>query len=198
MLKLNDKAKFMLAGATLLVTSSVFAAADIGGPNAATLEGSAAPAIVDVKVASVSVIASAVTNPLLIEPIVPLKPAHVAHSQAIRPSRFAENTWIILSVSQHSAALFDAWSTRQVLSSGKGYERDPLLRPFANSSAIYPATQLVPLALDLVGHRLMKRENRYLRYGWWVPQLASIAGSLWCGSRNLRVANRNMNDFSKQ
>src|SRR6185312_11650273 len=104
-------------------------------------------------------------------------------------SRGAAMKWQALLVAEHSAAVFDAWSTRRALSSGNGYERDPLMKPFANSATIYPATQAAPLLFDFLGYRMMKSQNRYLRHTWWVPQAISFAGSVWCGSRNLRVAN---------
>lgn len=97
--------------------------------------------------------------------------------------------WQTLTVSQHSSALFDAWSTRKALTSGNGYERNPLLRPFAQSATIYPATQIVPFALDFLSYRMMRSNHRLLRRTWWVPQTVSIIGSAWCGTRNLRVAN---------
>ena len=53
------------------------------------------------------------------------------------PSR---NAWIALSIVQHGAAAFDAYSTRQAVGHG-AVEDDPLMRPFASSPAIYVATK---------------------------------------------------------
>jgi hypothetical protein len=110
------------------------------------------------------------------------------------PERSAENgadhkrLWLALTAAQHGSAVFDAWSTRAALESGRGYERDPLLTPFAGSNAIYPALQVLPLGLDYVSRRMMNSSHPWLRKTWWVPQSISTAGFLWSGSRNLRVA----------
>ena len=127
-------------------------------------------------------------QPLGVEPLHPA-PTMVINRTEAEPSRAAARSWQLLLVGQHAAAVFDAWSTRQALSSGNGYERDPLMKPFANSATIYPATQVAPVLFDFLGHRMMRSHNLYLRRTWWLPQAASFAGSIWCGSRNLRVAN---------
>jgi hypothetical protein len=98
--------------------------------------------------------------------------------------------WRGLTVATHAAAAFDAWSTRRSLSSGNGYERNPLMKPFANSAAIYPATQVAPLALDFVSRRMLRSENPVLRKLWWMPQTFSTAASIWVGVRNVHVANQ--------
>lgn len=135
----------------------------------------------------VSANASPVLPPVTVEPVHPMA-AKMVRSTAAERSRSAVRTWQALLIAQHSAAAFDAWTTRKALSSGNGYERDPLMKPFANSATIYPATQAAPLLFDFLGYRMMKSQNRYLRHSWWVPQAVSFAGSIWCGSRNLRVA----------
>ena len=96
--------------------------------------------------------------------------------------------WLVLTTAQHGGALFDAWSTRQAIASGRGYERDVLVKPFANSPAIYPALQIVPLGLDFLSHRMLRSSNSFNRKLWWVPQAVATAGFVWCGTRNLRVA----------
>jgi hypothetical protein len=93
-------------------------------------------------------------------------------------------TWYILLGADHSAAFFDAWSTRTVLSNG-GRELDPIVRPFAHSSALYPALQVAPLGADYFGAKLMQSRNRTLRKLWWVPQAVAAAGSMFCGATNL-------------
>lgn len=136
----------------------------------------------------VSANASPVLPPVAPEPLHPT-PAMIVRSTTPERSRTAVRTWQTLLVAQHTAAVFDAWTTRKALSSGNGYERDPLMKPFANSATIYPATQAAPLLFDFLAYRMMSSNNRYLRHTWWAPQLVSFAGSVWCGSRNLRVAN---------
>src|SRR5262249_36627708 len=87
-----------------------------------------------------------VSNPGPVEPAI-LKsttklPEHPEPSVKVR------RIWWGLTAAQHSAATFDAWSTRKSISSGNGYERNPLMKPFADSAAIYPVIQVVPLGLD--------------------------------------------------
>lgn len=157
-----------------VVTSSPIAASGLNEPAAppsTVLSANAAPVLPPVR--------SAVkpTAPMIVPSTTPERP------------RAAFRTWQALLVAEHSAAVFDAWTTRKALTSGNGYERDPLIKPFANSATIYPATQAAPLLFDFLGYRMMSSHNAYIRHSWWVPQVASFAGSLWCGSRNLRVAN---------
>jgi len=104
----------------------------------------------------------------------------------LRPSH--RRTWALLTAAQHGSALFDAWSTRQALSSGHAYERDVLIRPFANSGAIYPALQVIPLGLDFLSYRMLRSSHSFNRKMWWIPQAVASAGFVWCGTRNLRVA----------
>ena len=127
-------------------------------------------------------------QPLGVEPVHPAAAIFVSRRES-EPSRAAVRSWQALLIGQHAAAVFDAWSTRQALISGNGYERDPLMKPFANSATIYPATQVAPALFDFLAYRMMRSHNPYLRRTWWLPQAASFAGSMWCGSRNLRVAN---------
>ncbi|PWT94821.1 MAG: hypothetical protein C5B53_12340 [Candidatus Melainabacteria bacterium] len=130
------------------------------------------------------VVSSGVVLPLTPQPV--LKPTTMAAENS--PSSRESRIWKTLLIAQHSAAAFDAWTTRRSIESGNGFERNILVRPFANSPAIYPALQLAPMAFDYLGHRLMRSRNRFFRNTWWIPQAASTTASLWCGSRNLRVA----------
>jgi len=102
------------------------------------------------------------------------------------PSR---RTWIALSVLQHGAAVFDAYSTRQAVESG-ATEQNPLLRPFASSPAIYAATQVCPLILDYTGRRMQLSHNSFVRRMWWLPQSTGAAVSIFSGVHNMNVANR--------
>lgn len=97
--------------------------------------------------------------------------------------------WVVLTALQHGSATFDAWSTRQSLASGNGYERNPLLKPFANSAAIYPAIQLAPLGADWISWRMARSSKPFMRKMWWLPQSVATAGFIWSGVRNLHVAN---------
>ncbi|HEX4076365.1 MAG TPA: hypothetical protein VHX49_13265 [Candidatus Acidoferrales bacterium] len=102
------------------------------------------------------------------------------------PSRKA---WLVLSVAQHGAAVFDAYSTRQAIATG-ATEQNPLLRPFASSPAMYAATQVGPLALDYAARRMQLSRYSMVRRMWWLPQSTGMAVSICAGVHNMRVANR--------
>ncbi len=102
-------------------------------------------------------------------------------------SKNSRRLWYGLVVAQHSAATFDAWSTRRVIASGSGRELNPLLRPFAGSNALYGAVQIGPGLLDYVGKRMMTSQHAWMRRVWWVPQVAGTAASLVSGTHNLGV-----------
>jgi hypothetical protein len=105
------------------------------------------------------------------------------------PSR---RNWILLSIAQHSAAVFDAYSTRQAIASG-ATEQNPLLRPFASSPAIYAATQVGPLVLDYAARRMQLSRHNFVRSMWWLPQSTGTALSICSGVHNMRVADRPFN-----
>jgi hypothetical protein len=113
----------------------------------------------------------------------PAKPMKVAAAET-RPST---RSWLALSLVQHGAAAFDAYSTRQAIGRG-AVEVDPLMRPFAHSSAMYGAIQVGPVLLDLLSRHMQRSENRFARRMWWVPQSASTVGFLFSGVHNLSVA----------
>jgi hypothetical protein len=99
-----------------------------------------------------------------------------------------KHTWLALTVVQHSASTFDAWSTRYSITSGHGRELNPLMKPFAGSAAIYGAIQLAPVGTDFLGRRLMRSSNPKLRKLWWLPQAAGTVGFIFSGVNNVRVA----------
>jgi len=113
----------------------------------------------------------------------PAKPARFIAAESL-PSR---RVWLLLSVAQHSAATFDAYSTRRAIAAG-AVEDDPMMRPFANSPAIYAAIQAGPVLMDFVARRMQRSQNRLLRRTWWVPQTAGAGMYLFSGIHNLRVA----------
>jgi hypothetical protein len=65
-----------------------------------------------------------------------------------------------------------------------------MLRPFAGSGAIYAATQLTPLVLDLVARHMQRSEYPLLRRFWWMPQTVSAGLSIFSGVHNLSVAGK--------
>jgi hypothetical protein len=93
--------------------------------------------------------------------------------------------WVALSLAQHGAATFDAWSTRQAVSTGRFEEANPLLRPFAGNSSLYATIQIAPLLFDYLGRRMMTSEHGWLRHSWWIPQALSTGISLGSGAHNL-------------
>lgn len=109
----------------------------------------------------------------------PVKPGP-AEALSIRRS------WLLLSMVQHGAATFDAYSTRQAIAKG-GVERDPLMRPFAHSPAIYAAVQVGPGILDFVSRRMQRSQSNWIRRVWWLPQSMATAGFVFSGAHNLNV-----------
>ena len=97
------------------------------------------------------------------------------------------NTWYALVAVSHSAAAFDAYSTRRAISGNYGVEGNPLLRPFSHSDAIYAATQVSPVLMDYLGHRMLKSHNKLLRRFWWLPQTAGASFSVGAGIHNYRL-----------
>ncbi len=70
----------------------------------------------------------------------------------IRAEQRHRDLWLGLTIAQHSAAAFDAYATRQSISSGSSggvRELNPMLRPFAGNSSIYVAIQVAPAVLVL-------------------------------------------------
>jgi hypothetical protein len=117
------------------------------------------------------------------EPL-PDKPVRVIAAQT-RPRR----AWIILSIAQHSAATFDAYSTRRAVATG-ATEADPFMRPFAHSPGIYAAIQVAPVVLDFAARRMEHSQNSFIRRSWWIPQSASTGLFLFSSAHNMSVANR--------
>jgi hypothetical protein len=95
--------------------------------------------------------------------------------------------WLALSIAQHSATTFDAWSTRHVISSGQGRELNPMLRPFAGNGSLYAVIQVGPIVFDYLGRRMMTSQHEWARRTWWIPQVVSTAMSLASGVHNLNV-----------
>lgn len=114
--------------------------------------------------------------------IQPGKPQEIPMAERRRYTR----SWLALSLVQHGAATFDAYSTRQSVSRGN-VEDDPMMRPFAHSGAIYAAIQAGPVALDFIARRMQHSENGMIRKMWWVPQTVSTATFIFAGVHNLNV-----------
>jgi hypothetical protein len=102
----------------------------------------------------------------------------------------SKRAWIALSVVQHSAAAFDAYSTHYSVGHGN-VEEDALMKPFANSPAIYVATQVTPVLLDILARHMQRSEYGMVRHVWWVPQSLGAGMSIFAGVHNMRLANSN-------
>jgi hypothetical protein len=122
---------------------------------------------------------------IYVPPIRPAKPERIIPAEGLHERR----DWLILSIAQHSAAAFDAYSTRQAISSD-AREDDPLMRPFAQSPAIYAAIQGCPVILDFAARRMQRSGNNFIRKTWWLPQSISTGMFLFSGVHNLYVASR--------
>jgi hypothetical protein len=117
-----------------------------------------------------------------IQPVEPVKEQPVIQAEPT-PSRRA---WLALSLVQHGAATFDAYSTREAISRG-AVEMDPMMRPFAQSPGLYAAIQVGPVLLDIVSRKMQRSQYNFVRRMWWLPQSMSTAGFLYSGAHNLNV-----------
>ena len=100
------------------------------------------------------------------------------------PTPRQQKLWYTFMAVSHSAAAFDAYSTRRAISGNYGTEGNPLLRPFSHSNAMYAATQVSPAVMDYVGRRMMTSTHPTLRKFWWVPQVAGAGFSFGAGMHN--------------
>jgi hypothetical protein len=109
--------------------------------------------------------------------------------RVISAEEYPHRNWLLLSIAQHSAAAFDAYSTRQAVATGAS-EADPFMRPFAHSPGIYAAIQVGPAILDFAARRMQRSQYSFIRRSWWIPQSASTGMFLFSGVHNMSVANR--------
>lgn len=123
-------------------------------------------------------------------------PASTSPPQSANPTRTLladsappKRPWLILTVAQHGAAAFDAYSTRRAITHG-AIEKDPVMRPFAHSQEIYVAIQVAPVMFDVVARQMQHSRNNLWRHTWWVPQSASTGLFLLSGIHDLHVAKK--------
>jgi hypothetical protein len=95
--------------------------------------------------------------------------------------------WFVLGALEHGAATFDAWSTRRNIETGAMHEADPIMRPFANSNAMYAAVQVAPVLFDLMSKQMLRNSHSWVRKSWWVPQSASTVASILSGAHNVAI-----------
>ena len=133
-------------------------------------------------------------SPVAIEPApIVYRPAYgPIYGSPIRAvsDRRQNREWLGLSIAAHTAAGFDAWSTRRVISSvPNAQEMNPFLRPFAGNASMYAAVQVLPAVLDFVSRRMMNSHHEWARRTWWLPQAVSAVVSVSSGVHNLGVYN---------
>ena len=116
------------------------------------------------------------------QPFLPVRPV----TRPVETPR-QRKVWYGLMAVSHAGAAFDAWSTRRAISGGYGQEANPFLKPFANSNAIYAATQVSPAVMDYIGKRMMTSQNPWIRKLWWFPQMAGASMSFAAGAHNMGV-----------
>jgi hypothetical protein len=126
----------------------------------------------------------AITPAIVAAPVLPVKPKTVDNNESRK-----KKIWFSLSMVNHGAATFDAWSTRSAIGRG-AQEVNPLLKPFATSNAMYAAVQVVPFGMDYLGRRMMRSNNSVVRKMWWLPQTASAICGLTAGIHNMGVNSR--------
>jgi hypothetical protein len=115
------------------------------------------------------------------------KPMTASVGRLLGEERHKDHLWMGLGIAAHSAATFDAWTTRHAITTAGAQELNPLLKPFAGNASLYAAIQVGPLVVDYVGRKMMYNRHSWVRHMWWVPQSASFASSLFCGVHNLSV-----------
>lgn len=117
----------------------------------------------------------------------PANPMKVSVEALREENRKKEHLWLALGIAAHSGAAFDAWSTRNAITQYGVHELNPLLKPFAGNASLYVVIQVVPTLMDFTARKMMYSRHPLLRRTWWIPQSASLAGSLFCGTHNVLV-----------
>jgi hypothetical protein len=141
---------------------------------------------------SAAAAANADPSPAAFEPTPLISSYRPVYGPPVRAvsDRWQKREWLALSIAAHSAAGFDAWTTRKVLSNVPGaQESNPLLRPFAGNASMYAAVQVAPTILDYLSRRMMNSRHDVLRNTWWLPQAVSAVVSVASGVHNLGVYN---------
>jgi hypothetical protein len=117
----------------------------------------------------------------------PANPLTVSVNQLREENHRNQMKWMGLAIAEHSAATFDAWSTRHAITTAGAQELNPLLKPFAKNASLYAAIQVAPVMMDFAARKMMYSHHSWVRRMWWAPQSASFVSSLFCGAHNLTV-----------
>ena len=115
----------------------------------------------------------------------PSKPMTVTVGELLAENRRNQRIWRGLAIASHSAATFDAWSTRHAITTAGAQELNPLLKPFAGNASLYLAIQVGPTLMDYSARKRMYSRHTWVRRMWWAPQTASFVSSIFCGAHNL-------------
>lgn len=113
------------------------------------------------------------------------KPTTVSVAELREENRQNQILWRGLAIMSHSAATFDAWSTRRAITNSGAQELNPMLKPFAGNASLYAAIQVAPFLMDYAGKKMMYSRHSLLRRTWWIPQSASFVSSIFCGAHNV-------------
>jgi hypothetical protein len=117
----------------------------------------------------------------------PANPMKVSVNALREENRKKERLWLALGIAAHSGAAYDAWSTRNAITQYGVHELNPLLKPFAGNASLYVVIQVAPALMDFAARKMMYSRHPLLRHTWWIPQSASLAGSLFCGTHNVLI-----------
>jgi hypothetical protein len=129
--------------------------------------------------------AAAYSSSVSAEPIILAAPIKRRRPEAARLG--VPKMWFVLGAMEHGAATFDAWSTRRNIVVGTAHETNPLMRPFANSNAMYAAVQVAPVLFDVLSKHMLHSSRAWERKTWWVPQTASTVASILSGAHNMAI-----------
>jgi hypothetical protein len=129
--------------------------------------------------------AAAYSSSVSAEPIILAAPIRRRRPEAVGIG--VPKMWFVLGAMEHGAATFDAWSTRRNIGAGTAHETNPLMRPFANSNAMYAAVQVAPVVFDLLSKHMLHSSRAWERKTWWVPQTASTVASILSGAHNMAI-----------
>jgi hypothetical protein len=124
-------------------------------------------------------------NPAAGEPVILVTPPKKKRPEAAGIG--VPKMWFVLGAVEHGSATFDAWSTRRNIMEGTMHEADPIMRPFANSNAMYAAVQVAPVLFDLLSKQMLRNSHSWVRKSWWVPQSASTVASILSGAHNVAI-----------
>jgi hypothetical protein len=124
-------------------------------------------------------------NPAAGEPVMLVTPTKRKRPEAAGIG--GPKMWFVLGAMEHGAATFDAWSTRRNIMEGTTHETNPLMKPFANSNAMYAAVQVAPVLFDLLSKQMLHNSHSWVRKSWWVPQTASTVASILSGAHNMAI-----------